>query len=77
MHVSYLRSGHIIFQERDRAMRMLIENMAKMIEPALPVVSEGKVYSTKIKYFFSLFRFSLTTFFFIFCFFLFVFFLLF
>ena len=43
MHVSYLRSGHIIFQERDRAMRMLIENMAKMIEPALPVVSEGKV----------------------------------
>ena len=53
MHVSYLRSGHIIFQERDRAMRMLIENMAKMIEPALPVVSEGKVIQQKLNIFFS------------------------
>ena len=55
MHVSYLRSGHIIFQERDRAMRMLIENMAKMIEPALPVVSEGKVIQQKLNIYFFFF----------------------
>ena len=40
LHLSYLRSGHVIFQERDRAMRMLIENMARCLEPALPVVNE-------------------------------------
>ena len=43
LHVSYLRSGHVIFQERDRAMRMLVENICHCIEPALPVVNEGGV----------------------------------
>jgi hypothetical protein len=33
----------VIFQERDRAMRMLVENICHCIEPALPVVNEGGV----------------------------------
>ena len=40
MHVSYLRSGHIVFQERARAMHMIIERMTSGIEKGKESVIE-------------------------------------
>jgi hypothetical protein len=32
MHVSYLRSGHVVYQERDQAMHMIMERLTNSIE---------------------------------------------
>ncbi len=39
LHVSYLRAGHAVFQERARAMKVLVESVCQALEPGLPVAS--------------------------------------